>query len=54
MNATHKLTRQGMKPVLAEIIFASPNFYVFLIDGVERTLPAVDGKVRGFTVTKLS
>lgn len=50
---THKITRPGMKAVKAELIFASPNYYVFLINGQERTLEAKDGLVKGFTITKL-
>jgi hypothetical protein len=45
---THTITRPGMKAIEAELIFASPSVYVFLINGVERTLAAKDGLVKGF------
>lgn len=48
------ITRPGMSPVTGELIFACPNYYVVLIDGTERTLPAVDGRLTGFTVTRLA
>lgn len=47
---THTLARAGMRDVGAELVFACPNFYVFLVNGQERTLLARDGKVIGFTV----
>jgi hypothetical protein len=47
-----RITRPGMRPVQADLVFACPNFYVVLIDGVERTLPARDGAPVGFTITE--
>lgn len=48
-----EISRPGMATVTAELIFACPNYFVVLIDGQERTLAARDGKVIGFTITRI-
>jgi hypothetical protein len=52
--ATHLISRPGMRAIRATLLFACPNYYVFLINGSERTLQAREGKVCGFTVTPIA
>lgn len=50
---THIITRPGMRALPATLIFACPTFYIFNVKGAECRLDAQNGKVIGYTVTRV-